>query len=445
MKSLKIALLYICIPLVLVAQEKHIYFVVDGSGSMSGVPLQEAKNAMQKMGKQFFNNGHKIALVVGEDSCGQGTRVSTKFFSLMTELNSALKLIKTNGSHNITLGFEHAQNEMKKNAYQGHIYIFGDCDGLEHCNSITSISEKYKKMNALTPFTYLEVDGCTNQEKKAWGSALKKVGAKKGLAKTFSYKTITKKKINPNKKYFTKFKYINTDGSSNLGTNFSDKPWRCIESDGLLWLAINKEEQELNFYIKKPNNVTMDKVNHNILTADFIKNLNTHNTCAKNDWRLPDNFELSRLTQLGPDLRTEIFPYIKIWAHISSTGGKFNNFKKGVDLNNGKSYDYREDRPYASIFVSGDIDKALFVAPDEILNRLSIITGNPIKNPLKCTGSMAAYGKCTHEECVLQGNCTQSPKTQALTKKPLPDKCTGSMVSDGKCTQEECIALGQCN
>ena len=401
MKILKLVILYLCIPVILLGQDKHIYFVVDGSGSMGGVPLQEAKNAMQKMAKHFFINKNKIALVVGEDSCGAGTKISTKFFSSITELDNALKNINTTGTHNITLGFEYAQNEMKLNRYKGHIYMFGDCDGLEYCDSIKKISNKYKKLNALTPFTYLEVAGCTNQEKKAWNKTLKDIGAKTGLAKTFDYKTIISKKINIHKQYFTKFKYLNKDGSLNLGTNFTEDSWRCIKSDGLLWLAITEKEQKLDFFIKQPTGLNFDNTSNNLTVDKFISRLNLDNTCGNADWRLPDNFELSRLTQLGPDFRTEIFPYIKIWAYLSSTGGKFNEFKKGVNLNNGKSYDYKENRPYAAIFVSGNIDKTLFVAPKTLLDRLNVLN----QTFIRCTASMVANKKCTQEECIALGEC----------------------------------------
>lgn len=418
MKTIKLIILHLLIPIVLFAENKHIYFVVDGSGSMEGVPLQEAKNSMQNIAKKIFEDGEKIALVVGKDSCGGGTRVATKFFSSMKELNKALALIDPTGGHNITLGFEYAQEKMKNNNYTGHIYMFGDCDGLEHCRSIKEISNKYKKLNSFTPFTYLEVDGCTNQEKISWDTTLKDIGAKIGLASTFDYKKIISKKIDVHKKYFTESKFINKDATLNEGNNFSQKPWRCIESDNILWLTITEEEQKLDFFITKPKNINRYKDNnHSVIVEEFINQLNSNNTCGKNDWRLPDNFELSRLTQLGPDFREKRFPYIKIWAHISSTGGKYNNFKKGVDLNNGKSYDYREDKPYASIFVSGDIDKTLFVAPNELLDRYNII--NPIPTPIK---------------------------TPIPTPTPfLPKKCTGSMVTNKLCTKEECIALGECD
>jgi len=429
MKTLKLIIFYLLIPIMLLAEDGYIYFVVDGSGSMKGVPLQEAKDAMQKMAKQFFADGKKIALVVGKDRCSGGTRIDTEFFSSLAELNKALARIDPTSGHNITLGFEYAQEQMKTNSYTGHIYMFGDCDGLEHCRSIRNIADKYKKENYLTPFTYLQVDGCTDQEKTSWNNTLKDIGASTGSADTFDYKSIISKKIDIHKKYFTNVKFINKDATENRGNNFRTNPWRCIDSDGLLWLAITKQEQSLNFFITAPKNRSQYKKDTNNKTVEeFIKELNDNNSCGKSDWRLPDNFELSRLTQLGAELRAEMFPYIKIWAHISSTGGKYNRFKKGVNLNDGNSYDYREDRPYASIFVSGDIDKTLFVASEELLNRYNILfnpsplpvhTSKPIPTPKKvkptpiptsqppkeCTVAMVAFDECTHAECVKYGDC----------------------------------------
>ena len=131
--------------------------------------------------------------------------------------------------------------------------------------------------------------------------------------------------------------------------------------------------------------------------------------CGKSDWRLPDELELSRLTQLGPNIRAKMFPYIKIWPHISSTGGVHHGFRQGVDLTNGRTFDYREDRPYAAMFVSGDIDKTLFVVPEALLNRYKIRkvsqvqppidTTPPVpKKPIKCTLSMVNKGECTDRQ-----------------------------------------------
>jgi hypothetical protein len=79
-------------------------------------------------------------------------------------------------------------------------------------------------------------------------------------------------------------------------------------------------------------------------------------------------------------------------------------------LTNGKTFDYREDRPYAAIFVSGDIDKTLFVPPEALLNRYKVRKGIPIppSNPpksspqpkpiIKCTLSMVNKGECTDKQ-----------------------------------------------
>jgi len=439
MKTIKLIILSLLAPIILLAEEGYIYFVVDGSASMSGVSLQESKDAMTKMAKYFFNAGQKISLVVPESSCGGGQKIATKFFASIQELEKALKRIKPHGGDNIPLGFEYAQEEMKKNHYTGHIYIFGDCNGLESCNGIKNISTKYKKLNSLTPFTYLGVDGCNKQEKLNWKTMLKEIGAKTGVASIFDYKEIISKKNNIYKEYFKKIKFLNTDATENQGSNFNKNPWRCIESDGLLWLAITKKEQELSFFITKPKNMARYKNNHHLITTgEFIEELNSQNTCGKSDWRLPDNFELSRLTQLGVEIREEMFPYINIWAHISSTGGKYNNFKKGVDLNDGKSYDYKEDRLYSAIFVSGDIDKTLFIPPNELLDRYKIITPPP--PPKKCTASMVQTS-CTMEECIAQGEC--NPTVLLPVVKQPTKKCTASMV-EISCTMEECIEQGEC-
>lgn len=415
MKTRQILVMLIWLPIMLLAQDGRIYFVVDGSGSMSGVPLQESKNAMLKMGKIFFGDGKQISLVVGKDKCSGGTRIATDFMSSSAELEKALSRIKPTSNHNITLGFEYAQEQMKVKEDTGHIYMFGDCDGLEYCHSIKQIAAKYKKKNYLTPFTYLQVDGCTEQEKLSWNTTLKDIGADTGSAATFDYKKIIEPKINIHKKYFTNPKYINTDGTKNRGNSYRKNPWKCIESDGLMWLVITKEEQSKDFYIKKPKYV--DKTS-SIEVSKYISSLDDTVSCGETTWRLPDHFELSRLTQIGADFRARYFPYIKVWAHLSSTGGKINGFKKGVNLDDGSSSDYREDRPYAAIFVSGEIDKSLFEVPRALMVRgdmvgaliknknvpkpKKVIDNKPIK---KCTQTMFAFEECTFEECLKYGDC----------------------------------------
>jgi hypothetical protein len=390
----------------LMAESGYNYFIVDGSGSMHGVGLLEAKNAMQKIGKYLFSNGEKVALVVGVDQCIGGTRIATKFYTTLEELNVAMEDIDPTSGHNITLGFEYAQEKMENEGKVGHIYMFGDCDGLNHCRSIESIADKYKKKSALTPFTYIQVAGCTQTEKQSWKITLSKIGGSTHTAETFDYASIVNtRKMAINKKYFLKPKYINENSTENEGKNYRTKPWKCIESDGLMWLVITKEEQILDFYINLKN-----KNKNSISVREFIDTLDGNDACGKSDWRLPDDFELSRLTQLGPNIRAKMFPYIKIWPHISSTGGEHHGFRKGIDLANGKIYDYREDRPYAAIFVSGDIDKTLFVPPEELLNRYKVRKGihapapNPTKSSpqpdpiIRCTLSMVNKEECTDKQ-----------------------------------------------
>jgi len=404
MKKLKLILMFICLSSFLVAEEGYIYFVVDGSGSMKGTPLLEAKNSMQKMATIFFSKGQKIALVVGKDSCGGGTHIATKFFTSLAQLTKAMNRIQLQGTHNITLGFEYAQEEMKKRGYRGHIYMFGDCDGLEHCRSIKQIAKKYKDENYLTPFTYLQVDGCTKAEKRSWNKTFKDIGAKTGMAATFDYKTIISKKIDIYKKYFTKLKFINIDSSENSANNFRTNPWRCIKADGLHWLVLTSKEKEFNFYVKPQHTLTQKEIK----IEDFIKLLDNQITCGKNKWRLPSHFELSRLTQIGIDFRARMFPNIILWPHISSTGGDYNGFKKGVNLEDGSSSDYREDRPYSAIFVSGDIDKDLFEVPLSLMERYNLIykiKSTPVKKIKKCTELMFSFSECSKEECIIYGDC----------------------------------------
>lgn len=418
MRRLRWLILCICLPLFVLAEEGYIYFVVDGSGSMHGVPLQEAKNAMQKMAKSFFADGKQIALVVGRDKCSGSTRIATDFFGSMDELKQALSRIRPTSGHNITLGFEYAQEQMYTKKYEGHIYMFGDCDGLTYCRGIKQIAQKYKKMQALTPFTYLEVTGCTKAEKRSWDKTLKEIGGRQGTAATFDYESIVSKKIDIHKKYFTKVVFINHDGSQNKANNFRTNPWRCISSDGLFWLVANREEQKLDFYLDTPKRITRQTGKD---IGAFIEKLNKEKSCGEKSWRLPSHFELSRLTQLGASFRGNMFPYINIWPHISATGGAFDGFKKGVNLDDGTTGDYREDRPYAAIFVSGNIDTELFEVPSALLDRYHILQSKPQvlppkeikavevetpkKRPKRCTQTMVAFHECTYKECVAYGDC----------------------------------------
>ena len=366
MKVHKIASLLILFSFLLWGNDKHVIFVLDGSGSMRGVPLYQAKDAMIKTAKEIFKKGNQIMLMIPEDSknvCDETLRLETKFFSTLKELKEILLDVETGGYNNIPIGFEHAQTKMAKNHYKGHIYMFGDCDGLELCNTgIKIIATKYTKRKQLTPFTYIQVSGCNGSEISSWNETFKRISEKSGVARTFNYEQITqnrKKKVKKIKSYFVNPKFINSNASLNNGKSYDNRPWRCIESDGLFWLVIRKEEQELNFYIQK------SKILHknHLLVNTYLDQLNQADSCGKKNWRLPDISELNRLTQLGSKRRKELFPYLKNWAYISATGGTYNGFKQGVDLNNLEQYEYREDRPYSAIFVSGEIDKTLFTLP----------------------------------------------------------------------------------
>ena len=372
MKLQKIASIFMLFSMMLWGEGKHFIFVLDGSGSMSGVPLYQAKDAMLKTAKEIFKNSDKIMLMIPEDMkevCDDTLRLETKFFSTLKELEEILLHVEEGGYNNIPIGFEHAQAKMAKNHYKGHIYMFGDCDGLELCNTgIKIIATKYSKRKELTPFTYMQVNGCNGAEIRSWNETLKTIGGKTGVAKTFNYEKISanrREAIQRVESYFVHPKFINKDASLNNGKSYKNRPWRCVESDGLFWLTITKEEQNINFYIQK--NEKPHK--NNLWVNEYLDKLNVAKSCGEKRWRLPDIFELSRLTQLGTKRRKELFPYLKNWAHISTSGGKYMGFKKGVDFNNAEIYDYREDRPYATIFVSGGIDKTLFTLPSNYLTQ----------------------------------------------------------------------------
>jgi hypothetical protein len=384
MKIMKIWIL-IVFSVVLSANE-HYIFVVDGSGSMEGKPILEAKDAIMKTAKPLLLNGGKISIIVGKNDCKSKPLLKSKFVDNLNDLRDIVNNITldSNGD-NITLGFKYAQNEMIQNGYDGHIYLFGDCDGINHCESIEAQAKKLAKTNKLIPFTYLFVNGCDDEEKNNWNKMVASIdGAKAGAAASFDYGKIVqkkRKKIEINKQYFSKPSFVNKDASKNNGDNYRSKPWRCIDSDGLLWLVIDKKEQDIDFFLKEPKtNAFYKKTNNNILINDFIAFLNSKSTCGRNDWRLSDIFELSRLTQIGPNRRNKLFPYIKIWPHISVTSAKYTGYRKGIDLSNGEIYGYREDRPYATMFVAGDLDKNLFEPPIEFLIRYKV-TNKTITNP----------------------------------------------------------------
>jgi len=371
---------------VILSANEHYIFVVDGSGSMDGKPMMEAKDAIIKTAKPLLLNGGKISIIVGDTNCQSKPIVKSSFVDNLRDLVQVLKKVTGDGGgDNITLGFKHAENEMIQKGYDGHIYLFGDCDGLDYCESIESQANKLAKTNKLIPFTYLFVQGCSEEQKNNWNKMVVSIdGANTGAAASFDYGKIVQKKrekIEINKQYFFKPSFVNKDASKNSGNNYGNRPWRCIDSDGLLWLVLNKKEQDMNFFMKEPKtNAFYKKTNNNILISDYTSILNSKNICGRKDWRLPDIFELSRLTQLGPNRRSKLFPYIKIWPHISITSAQYTGYKKGIDLSDGQIYGYKEDRPYSAIFVAGEIDKTLFEPPIEFLTRYKF-TNKIITNP----------------------------------------------------------------
>jgi hypothetical protein len=379
MRIKKIITVMILYSLNLLAEGKHVIFVLDASGSMYGLPLYQAKDAMIKTAKAIFAKGDKIQLIIPEDReeiCNEKLRLKTEFFSDIKAFEPIISSITTGSYNAIPIGFEHAQNEMLKNSYTGHIYMFGDCDGLELCNTgIKAIATKYTQLKHLTPFTYMQLNGCNGAEISSWNSTFNTIGNNK--AQIFNYEAISNgqsKKIKPHIRYFLHPKFINEDGSNNSGGSYINRPWRCVQSDGLFWLTMTKKEQKLNFYIQKGS--VSDK--NNILVDSYIKKLNKKSSCGQESWRLPDNFELSRLTQIGTEQRKRLFPYIKNWAYITASGGAYDGFKKGIDLNNGQSYDYRENRPYSAIFVSGGIDTSLFTLPSNYVKNTQTIRIPPL-------------------------------------------------------------------
>lgn len=366
------------------ADDKKVIFVIDNSGSCwskGNTNKQQASDAMLKNVRGIFLNEDKASILVGDmDECAGKEEVSTSFVDNLKDFKASIASIKVNGGNDsIVSGFKAAQKKMLDNDYEGHIYLVGDCDGLEYCGGIEKYAKKLLKEDKLTPFTYLFTTGCTDKERDDWNSLVKGLNRiKPGTAATFNYEKIVakvrkKKEIELKKQYFTKPKFLNKDASSNDGMNMRTALWRCVESDGLKWLVIDKKEQELDFFMQEPKtNAFYKKTKNNVLLSNFIDKLNSDTTCGSNDWRLPDLFELSRLTQLGPNRRSHLFPYIKIWPHISISGARFSGYRKGIDLSNGERYEYREDRPHAAMFVAGDIDTTLFEAPIEFLSRYKI-------------------------------------------------------------------------
>lgn len=386
MKTIIKRLLFILmITIPIFSQDLRYIFVVDGSGSMDGKGIMQANDAMLKLAKSLMTTGGKVSIIVGNDTCGSQPRIESQFIDNLQDLRNILNRIKTDSGDNITLGFMKAQEIMSSHNYEGHIYLFGDCDGLTYCESIESIANGYMKKGKLTPFTYLFVDGCTEEEKTDWNKMISKIsGAHTGAAASFDYNKIIQKPlaVKMKKNYFSSPKFVNKDGTENSGVDYRTNPWRCVESDGLMWYVINKKEQDFDFFMKEPaTNAFYQKTKNNILVADYLGLLDQDNVCGKQDWRLPDLFELQRITQIGYHKREKLFPYLKIWPHISVTAGKHNGFRKGIDFNNGQVYEYREDRPYAAIFVSGQIDTSLFRPPAKMLQRYKV-TNKTMSQPL---------------------------------------------------------------
>ena len=391
--------LYLLIFILLTAQVsadvKHVIFVIDNSGSCwskGNINKQQATDAMMKNARGIFLNGDSASILVGSmDKCKGVEEVSTPFVDNLKDFKSSIVSIKENTENDsIVSGFKAAQKKMIENNYEGHIYLVGDCDGLSSCGGIDSYAKELLKKGKLTPFTYLFTTGCDETERENWDALVAGLNdIKKGTAATFNYEKIVakvkkKKEIGLKKQYFTKIQFLNKDSSMNDGMNVSSSLWRCVESDGLKWLVIDKKEQELDFFMQEPKtNAFYKKTKGNILISDFIGLLNRENTCGSKDWRLPDLFELSRLTHLGPTRRKRLFPYMKIWPHISISGAKFTGYRKGIDLNTGTEYAYREDRPYAAMFVAGDIDTTLFDPPIEFLSRYRITNKTLIESKPK--------------------------------------------------------------
>jgi hypothetical protein len=377
-------LIFVLLTVYASAENKHIIFVVDNSGSCwskGNTNKQQATDAMMKNARVIYTNEDVSSMLVGKmDECEGKEEISTDFVDNLKDFRSSIESIKeNNGNDSIVSGFKAAQKKMINNKYEGHIYLVGDCDGLDYCGGIKNYAKNLLKEGKLTPFTYLFTAGCTGKERDDWNSLVSELNdIKEGVAATFNYEKIVaqakkKKEVELKKQYFTNIVFLNKDASKNDGMNIARSPWRCIESDGLKWLVIDKKEQKLDFFMQEPKtNAFYKKTKDNVLISDFIGLLNSENTCGRKDWRLPDLFELRRLTQLGPNHRNRLFPYIKIWPHISITGGKFSGYRKGIDLNNGKKYEYREDRPYAAMFVAGNIDTSLFEPPIEFLARYKI-------------------------------------------------------------------------
>jgi len=347
----------------------HHFFLVDGSGSMSGAPIKKAKDAMQKLANKLFIIGDSVAVVVSRGDCNNSISLNSDFVSEIKKLTPILDSINTGGGNTIPDGFKFVQKYMDDNSLSGHIFLFGDGDGVEECDGIKYIANKLKKDNKLTPFTYIGLDW-SEEEQKHWKEVLLELNCE-----IFDYNQIAStSQDSSSKQHFNKVKYLNRDGSINDGKNYLSNPWQCIESDGLVWYSHSQNEQLIDFFLEKPKrkNFTSHcfenstKKYRNCLVEEFVTFLNSSQICGCKQWRLPDYNELKRITYLNKNKFDNYFPYVRIWPHISITRGKYKGYVRGINFDNDNTYDFKADRPYAAIFVSGPIDKLQFYIPEKL-------------------------------------------------------------------------------
>jgi len=364
MKAIVVILTLIFSP-TLFAVGNQYYFVLDGSGSMNGTPVAMAKIAMKKMANTFLNQGDQVSVVVSGACSESVPALISPFFK---DINSFMAYVDNNklngGVGGLPTAFSYTESEMAKNKYRGHIYLFGDGDELVACNTgINKIASKYRAKSTLTPFSYVGLEP-TEVEEKEWQNKLNKFGGK-----FFNFKNAyakQKKKVKVNNQFFKKPSYVNAKGGANKGRSFSKKPWSCIESDNLLWLSPQITEQNYCFVKKSPFKSTMGEVcSKTLLVEDYIAELDKKQYCGVNEWRLASSDELEAFGQLGNKRRDLFFPKLRSLPAISSTGGKHAGFSKGIYLPDASQYDYKNNKPYNAVFVSGAFDLEKFKVPDE--------------------------------------------------------------------------------
>lgn len=153
-------------------KQQHI-FVVDGSGSMEGTPLEKVKNVMQTLAEKLFKNGDLISIITTSGTCS-GVPKRSHYFDNITDLTKEMNAIQPMGVNSIPVGFKYAQEEMYTNTVRstGHIYLLGDGDGIDLCGGMQSIVEEYRNKGSLAPFTYIGLSW-TDSEKKQWDDFLK--------------------------------------------------------------------------------------------------------------------------------------------------------------------------------------------------------------------------------------------------------------------------------